>query len=147
MKFSNMLSIIVIGMCTTFPGYAIDNPDAPDYVAEFEQRAQPFATVIHQQAKTTQETLKAYADYEKFLDKELNDVYKKLIGKLGAEQQTKLKKSQRDWIKYRDTEFDFIASNWTTKNFGSSSVLSRGDYRTSILRNRVEQLLYYWKNY
>ena len=43
---------------------AIDNPDAPDYVANFNQRSEKFETAIHQHAKTTQDTLKAYADYE-----------------------------------------------------------------------------------
>lgn len=126
---------------------AIDNPDAPDYVADFKQRAQPFEVAIHQQAKTTQDSLKAYADYEQFLDKELNKAYKSVLEKLGAEQQTKIKESQRNWIKYRDSEFDLIAENWTTKNFGSSAVLSRGAYRTTIIRDRVTLLLNYLKNY
>ena len=126
---------------------AIDNPDAPDYAADFKQRAQGFEAVIHQQAKTTQDSLKAYADYEQFLDKELNKTYKSVQAKLSAEQQAKIKESQRNWIKYRDSEFDFIAENWTAKNFGSSAVVSRGAYRTTIIRDRVTLLLNYLKNY
>lgn len=126
---------------------AVDNPDAPDYVADFMQRVQMYEATIQQQAKTTQDSLKAYADYEQFLDKELNKVYKLLITKLGAEQQAKIKESQRNWIKYRDSEFDLITENWTAKNFGSSAVLSRGAYRTTIIRDRVILLLNYLKNY
>jgi len=129
------------------PCRAIDNPDAPDYVADFQQRTQKFEVAIHQHAKTTQDFLKAYADYEQFLDKELNEAYKLLMAKLGAEQRGKIVQSQRNWVNYRDAEFDFIAENWTSKKFGSSAVLSRGAYRTSIIRDRVTLLLNYLKNY
>lgn len=129
------------------PSWAIDNPDAPDYVADFQKRSQTFEANIHQRAKTTQDTLKAYSDYEQFLDKELNQAYKLLTAKLGADVKEKIQLSQRDWLKYRDSEFAFIAANWTTKNFGSSATLSRGAYRSSIIRDRVIALLHYLKNY
>lgn len=129
------------------PSGAIDNPDAPNYVADFQQRAQKFEAAINQQAGTSQDSLSAYADYEQFLDQELNKTYKLLLTKLGAAQQAKIKESQRAWVKYRDAEFNFIAQNWTTKNFGSSAVLSRGAYRTSLIRDRVLLLLNYLKNY
>ena len=131
----------------TLPCCAIDNPDAPDYVADFQQRAKVFETAIQKNAKTTQGYLKSYADYEQFLDRELNTTYKALITKLDTAQQNKLKQSQRDWLKYRDAEFTFIADNWTSKQFGSSSVLSRGAYRTTITQDRVMLLLNYLKNY
>jgi len=138
-------TLLLVGF--TASCHAIDNPDAPDYVADFQQRARSFEVAIHQQAKTSQDSLKAYADYEQFLDKELNKTYKSVLAKLGAEQQAKIKESQRNWIKYRDSEFDLIAENWTAKNFGSSAVLSRGAYRTTIIRDRVTLLLNYLKNY
>ncbi|MBI3560945.1 MAG: DUF1311 domain-containing protein [Gammaproteobacteria bacterium] len=141
------LKIMLLLLGVAIPCRAIDNPDAPDYVAEFQQRAQEFEVAIHQQAKTTQESLKAYANYELFLDKELNNAYQALLPKLAPDLQKKIKQSQRDWVKYRDAEFEFIAENWTPQHFGSSAVLSRGGYRTTIINNRVMQLLYYLKNY
>lgn len=131
----------------TAPSAAIDNPDAPHYVTNFQQRAQKFEAAIHQQANTSQESLSAYADYEQFLDEELNKTYKSLLTKLSATQRAKIKESQRAWVKYRDAEFSFIAQNWTTQNFGSSAVLSRGAYRTTLIRDRVMLLLGYLKNY
>ena len=139
------VTLLLIGF--TVSTGAIDNPDAADYVADFQQRAQVFEVAIHQHAKTNQDSLKAYADYEQFLDKELNKTYKLVLAKLSAEQQAKIKVSQRNWLKYRDSESDFIAENWATKNFGSSAVLSRGAYRTTIIRDRVTLLLNYLKNY
>lgn len=139
-------SLLFAGL-VVLPCRAIDNPDAPDYVADFQKRVEVFEAMIDQRAKTTQDTLEAYADYEKFLDKELNQAYKALSVKLGVDQLAKFKQSQRDWLRYRDSEFDFIAENWTTKNFGSSAVLSRGAYRTTLIRDRVILLLHYLKNY
>lgn len=142
-----LYSAILFVALTAVPSHAIDNPDAPDHIGEFRKRAQEYEVIINQRTKTTQDALKAYADYERFLDKELNQVYKALSTKLGADQISKLKQSQRDWLQYRDSEFDFISENWTNKNFGSSSVVSRGDYRTTIIRDRIILLMSYLKNY
>lgn len=142
-----LYSAMLFVALTAVPSHAIDNPDAPDHIGEFRKRAHEYETLVHQRTKTTQDTLKAYAGYERFLDNELNQVYKALSTKLGIEQTAKLKQSQRDWLKYRDSEFDFIAENWTNKNFGSSSVLSRGGYRTSLIRDRIILLMSYLKNY
>lgn len=140
-------SAMLFAALTAMPSLAIDNPDAPDHIGEFRKHIQEHEVVIHQRTKTTQDALKAYADYERFLDNELNQVYKALSINLGVEQTAKLKQSQRDWLKYRDSEFDFISENWTNNNFGSSSVLSRGGYRTALIRDRIILLMNYLKNY
>jgi GH24 family phage-related lysozyme (muramidase) len=43
--------------------------------------------------------------------------------------------------------FEFIGTNWRTENFGSSAVISRGAYRTTLIKDRVILLLHYLKNY
>lgn len=125
---------------------AIDNPDAPDFVAEFNERAKKYEDEIQNKA-ATEDVRQAYAEYERFLDAELDKAYKALSSKLPGPARAKLKRAQDDWHKFRKSEFDFIAQNWTTKTFGSSSVLSRGAYRTAIIRERVTTLLHYLKNY
>ena len=128
--------------------YAIDNPDASsDYVEEFKARAQVYENIIHGQAETTQDYIKAYAEYEVFLDDELNEAYKSLLKHLDDAQKLQLKNSQRNWIGYRDAEFEFITDNWNRQSFGSSAALSRGAYRTSIIKNRILVLLSYLMNY
>jgi len=82
-----------------------------------------------------------------FLDKELNKAYALLISKLSSEHQKELKVSQSNWVKFRDAEFELINNNWNRSNFGSSFVVSRGDYSSTIIRNRLIQLLNYVKNY
>lgn len=123
--------------------FAIDNPDAPDLVAEFELREKSFVAAIQKPTNTTTDFSIAYADYQDFLDKELNKVYKTLRKNLPADKQKQLKTSQVSWLKYRDLEFTFIDSTWNNIDFGSSSAISRGEYRASLLRSRVVQLMHY----
>ncbi len=127
--------------------FAIDNPDAPDLVAEFELREKPLVAAIQQPINTTTDFSIAYANYQDFLDKELNKVYKTLRKNLPADKQKQLKTSQVSWLKYRDLEFAFIDSTWNNIDFGSSSAISRGEYRASLIRSRVVQLMYYAKSF
>ncbi len=129
------------------PAFAIDNPDAPDYIGELKIREQFFLNKINNPNNGTRDYLIAYDDYQIFLDKELNKAYQLIKSKLPAEQQKSLLNSQRNWIKFRDTEFELIKNTWTRQSFGSSSGISRGSYRSTIIRNRVLQLLDYAKSY
>ncbi|MCF6323390.1 MAG: lysozyme inhibitor LprI family protein [Gammaproteobacteria bacterium] len=126
---------------------AIDNPDTPNYIEEFQARELQHLEKIDNPHSTTPGLSETYAAYQFFLDQELNIAYKLIRSKLSAERQAELKQSQRKWIKFRDAEFEFINHNWIRKNFGSSSGLSRGHYRTTIIKNRILQLLFYAINY
>lgn len=131
----------------TTPAFALDNPDAPDLIGEFNSRAELSQQPINNPHNKTRDYLVAYNNYQTFLDKELNTAYKLLISKLSKERQAELKDSQRNWIKFRDAEFELIRNNWTRNNFGSSAGISRGAYRCTIIKNRVLQLLHYAINY
>lgn len=140
------LAILVLVLFSNFT-FAIDNPDAPDLIAEFEAREKPLIAAIEKPTNTTGDYSVAYANYLKFLDKELNTVYKTLRTKLPADKQQQLKASQVSWIKYRDLEFAFIDSTWTNKDFGTSSGISRGQYKAGVVRDRVIQLMHYAKTF
>lgn len=127
--------------------FAIDNPDAPDYVAEFEVRALKFETNVQNQGLNTSDTNRAYFEYEKFLDQELNQAYSALLKRVSSKSRKNLMDSQQRWLQFRDAEFLFIANNWTVVNFGTSSALSIDASRTKIIRDRVIELLHYLKNY
>ncbi len=129
------------------PASAIDHPDAPDDVAAFLSRAQTHEAKIQKKTHSTQGYISAYAAYEHFLDEELNKAYQLLMERLDQDAQQKLRNAQRQWLKYRDAEFEFIALNWTAENFGTSSAISRGGYRTTMIKRRVTALLHYLKNY
>jgi uncharacterized protein YecT (DUF1311 family) len=127
--------------------HALDNPDAPDYVAQFEKRAQPFEKHIDDQT-SIYGTAQAGVAYANFLDKELNQAYQALLKKLtDPKVQEQLRKSQRAWLAYYKAETDFIWNNWVPDNFGSSYELSRQDYRNSLVKERIKVLLLYLRNY
>lgn len=123
--------------------FAIDNPDAPDLVAEFKAREQSLIAAAENPNNGYRDYLLAYTNYLEFLDEELNTVYQNLRSKLPEDQKKQLKDSQVNWIKYRDLEFTFIENTWTKADFGSSSSISRGQYKASVVRNRVIQLMHY----
>jgi uncharacterized protein YecT (DUF1311 family) len=127
--------------------WALDNPDAPDYVAEFEARMAPLQAFVQEKAATTADYSEGYKALEEALDKELNSAYQTLMQKLPEPSKEALRASQKQWIKYRDTEFEFIAKNFNKEDFGSSYVVSVGSYRSSIIEARTKDLLWYLKNY
>lgn len=141
-----VLMVSLLGLIAQ-PALAIDNPDALDYVGEFEAREKPYLDAINNPDNTTLAYTQAYGNYLEFLDKELNSAYKLLKSNLSKQRREDLTVSQRNWIKFRDAEFALIDNNWTRENFGSSAAVSRGNYRTTVVRNRVMQLLYYAINY
>ncbi len=81
--------------------WAIDNPDAPNYVADFELKNKAFEERINDEDGGAQAVAKAYAEYEAFLDSELNSAYKLLKGHLEKNEAEALKHAQKNWLKYR----------------------------------------------
>lgn len=114
---------------------------APDLVIEFTENESEFLSNIDR-SQNTKEYIAAYNRYMEFLDKELNKAYKIVKSKLKTKQQLELKKSQREWLKFRDTELTLINS-WNLKNYGSSAKMSPDGYSCNIVKNRVLQLLHY----
>ncbi len=149
MKTFNTLykaTCVLLSLLCMMPAIAIDNPDTPDLVGAFRLRALVFEKAANN-ASNNRASLLAYADYQTFLDKELNQAYSLLLTKLPPPQQAELKTAQGHWLAFRDAEFELIKHNWTRENFGSSAGISQGAYRCSLIENRVIQLLHYVKNY
>ena len=126
---------------------AVDNPDAPDYQAAFLARAKPYEERLSDAAGGGAGLTDAAVAYARFLDTELNQAYRQLLGRLDALSRQALVSSQRRWLAFRDAEIGFIDENWTPRNFGSSSVFSRADYRATLVKQRVLVLLAYLRNY
>jgi len=139
--------IALAGLLSSTVVPALDNPDTPDLVAEFKARVKPARQAIENPHLSNRGVLVAYDDYQILLDTELNKTYQLLRSKLPRAQQAELKKSQKNWIKFRDAEFELIKNNWTRDHFGSSAGRSRGDYRSSVVSGRIIQLLHYLQNY
>ena len=126
--------------------WAIDNPDSPDLLGTFQARCLQYESAIQAQT-TTAQIASASASYASFLDQELNRSYSRLLKRVSGSAHDALVGSQRRWLQYRNAETAFIETNWTLDNFGTSAALSRGQYRALLVRQRVETLLQYLRNY
>lgn len=139
-------AVLLWALAGLSPALALDNPDTPDLVAAFEQRMKPLEAHFGEQT-TTVATNEAGQAYAKALDAELNRSYLQLLSKLGEGDAKKLRASQRAWLQHAKAENDFIDSNWSQANFGTSAVFSRWTYRNALTKQRVTSLLYYLQNY
>ena len=128
------------------PSWAVDNPDTPDLVAAFQTRALPLEVQLSDRAGGPGQALAARA-YAAFLDAELNLAYQQLLPLLGKPARAALSLSQRQWLRFRDAEGVFIDGNWVAQDFGSSAALSRAEYRSGLVKQRVLNLLAYRQNY
>ena len=136
-----LVALILLILCGT--SSAIDNPDIPNLVAEFESRARVFEGETW--GETPHSSLKE--GYQEFLLSELDRAYVRLTDKLRGEARRKFVVSQLQWEKYKESEFKFIDENWQPATFGSSYRVSRFEYRAVILKARIVVLLNYAQNY
>ena len=83
------------------------------------------------------------------MDSLLNIVYKELLKKLKKEDQIKLKISQRDWLKFLNSEIIFTDevfrswSNYSKYGYGSSININQALMVYTLYRERVNRLSYY----
>lgn len=77
-------------------------------------------------------------------DQELNTVYTHLLSQLPLEGQELLRGSQRQWLAFRETEFDFINSIYDRFEGTMYTPMRLGD-RYDFVRERVLQLTWYLK--
>lgn len=124
-------------------GQAIDNPDGARWLAPFEQQCQAFETRVQTQASDDSATLAAYADYERYLDSELNRAYQRLLLALKGKARQQFIAAQRQWLGFRKTEQNFIDQHWTPDRFGQSARLTRAASRVLVLKHRTHELVAY----
>jgi uncharacterized protein YecT (DUF1311 family) len=75
-------------------------------------------------------------------DIELNKNYKTLLGLLNKEQKEKLKDSQRQWIRYRDSELEFSRSFYNQMQ-GTMWIPIASQTRLDLTKQRAQDLLDY----
>lgn len=126
--------------------WALDNPDAPDYLAAIEGKEKPFLEQI-ENVEGYRETLIAYNEYHVFLESEINSLNQQLNQKLPNSKKVLLINSQKQWIEFKESEFELIDEVWDRNLSGSSSAMVRGKYKAKILRARVLELIGYMKSF
>lgn len=75
-------------------------------------------------------------------DIELNKNYKTLLGLLNKEQKEKLKETQRQWIKYRNSELEFSRSFYNQMQ-GTMWIPIAAQTRLDLTKQRAQDLLDY----
>lgn len=93
---------------------------------------------------TTAGNLKCIDTAYKNWGKELNKYYKLLLKKLNKNEQQKLKKSQLNWIKFRDLEFVVIGSIYA-KMQGTMFIPMEAYDRMQIIKDRVLEIKKYYE--
>lgn len=75
-------------------------------------------------------------------DREMNVAYKALMKELPVEGQNALREAQREWIKYRDKEFEAIDGVYSQME-GTMWIPIRIESRVRVVRERVLMLRHY----
>jgi len=76
-------------------------------------------------------------------DAELNKYYKLLMNTLDTDEQDKLRDAQRQWLVFRDKEFEFIGTRYG-KMEGTMFNIIEADSRNNIVRQRALELKSYY---
>lgn len=114
------------------------NPIDHDYEVEFNEN-QNSKEII-----TTLEWGALESKYTEIWDKELNQIYKKLLSKLDREPRESLIESQKDWLQYHLRETKFVEKTFITNGYlGSQGSVSLGTVIRERIRERTMQLFEY----
>ena len=77
------------------------------------------------------------ADAYKAADAVLNQVYRQLVAKLDDDEKAQLKEAQTAWLKYRDTNCDFVADQYKG---GTMRPMIYAGCLADVTKNRTSEL-------
>lgn len=93
---------------------------------------------------STQSWVQLEAEYTKLWDKELNNIYNKLLGKLNAEEKEKLLKAEKGWVEFHLNESGFVVEAWEDMGLGSQGRVQLVMAEKDRIRERTLQLMEYY---
>ncbi|MGO4111018.1 lysozyme inhibitor LprI family protein [Paenibacillus sp. YAF4_2] len=114
------------------------NPIDHDYKVEFNesQNSKEIITTLGWGALESK--------YTEIWDKELNQIYKKLLSKLDREPREALIESQKEWLQYHLRETKFVEKTFINNGYlGSQGSVSLGTVIRERIRERTIQLFEY----
>lgn len=82
--------------------------------------------------------------YSKLWDKELNDVYNKLLKKLNEAKKKKLTEAQKGWVLFHINESEFVSVAWSDLGLGTQGKVQLVMAQKERLRTRTLQLMEYY---
>ncbi|MGG6310122.1 lysozyme inhibitor LprI family protein [Paenibacillus macerans] len=113
------------------------NPIDHDYEVEFNefQNSKEFSTFGWRALESK---------YTEIWDKELNQIYKKLLSKLDREPREALIESQKEWLQYHLRETEFVEKTFINNGYlGSQGLVSLDTVIMERIRERTMQLFEY----
>ncbi|MFD1176668.1 lysozyme inhibitor LprI family protein [Paenibacillus puldeungensis] len=113
------------------------NPIDHDYEVEFNefQNSKEFSTFGWRALESK---------YTEIWDKELNQIYKKLLSKLDSEPREALIESQKEWLQYHLRETKFVEKTFINNGYlGSQGLVSLDTVIMERIRERTMQLFEY----
>lgn len=131
-----------LGLCLLVHGTsasAIDNPDAPDHIGEFRERAAAYEQAVEQAAGGSASA--EIGAWIAFLESELTQAQEALSAVLPVDEQSQLQRAQSRWRAHFDADKDLIRTIWSRERAGSSAALTAGMERAAALQQRIEFLL------
>ena len=87
--------------------------------------------------QTQTEMTQCAADAYKAADAVLNQVYRQLVAKLDDDEKAQLKEAQTAWLKYRDTNCDFVADQYKG---GTMRPMIYAGCLADVTKNRTSEL-------
>lgn len=130
-----LLLILCLTSMTAFGGVMTD------YKVEVAQIERTYENNVEKGSSTLGMSRAKKEMYDSY-DLLLNKYYKELMAILTPEQKKSLKESQREWIKYRDKELEFLKELYSNKE-GTIWGLFYSDNKLRILKDRVDELVQY----
>ncbi|WP_339276805.1 lysozyme inhibitor LprI family protein [Paenibacillus sp. FSL W8-0426] len=132
------MSIGTYDLSGEFYDEMLRNPIDHDYEVELNE-FQNSKEII-----TTLEWGALESKYTEIWDKELNQIYKKLLSKLDREPREALIESQKEWLKYHLRETKFVEKTFIDNGYlGSQGSVSLGTVIRERIRERTMQLFEY----
>jgi uncharacterized protein YecT (DUF1311 family) len=93
---------------------------------------------------TTRDWLDLESNYVEIWDKELNNIYTKLINKLNDKQKEKLRNAQKGWVQFHINETELVKESWDDFGLGSQGHVELIMSAKDRLRIRTLQLMEYY---
>lgn len=131
------MSVGIYDLSGEFYDEMLQNPIDHDYEVEFNE-FQNFENI------TTLGWGALESKYSEFWDKELNQIYKKLLSELDKEAKEALIGSQKDWLQHHLREIEFVEKSFVNNGYlGSQGTVSLSRGIKERIRERTMQLFEY----
>lgn len=149
MKRKLSIMMLVLGIILGFSSLAFADTAGYDMSGEFDRQIlqnpldKDYQTE-YKKAKTTLDYAKLEAKYTKLWDKELNNVYQKLLAKVSRPEKKILTEAQMGWLQWHTKENQFVSSMLANQQGTIWPIVQAKAYKNRIRERTLELMEYYY---